>query len=46
MAYTNNAAEYFCEGGATNDEIDDLFFFCSTFNSLSAASHWQWHREL
>ena len=31
MAYTTKAAEHFCGGGATNEEIDHLFDFCSTF---------------
>ena len=31
MAYTTKAAEYLCGVGATNDEIDDFFYFGSTF---------------
>ena len=31
MAYTTKVAEYFRDGGATNDEMDDLFHFCRTF---------------
>ena len=31
MAYTTKAAEYLRGGGATNNETDDFFYFCSTF---------------
>ena len=31
MAYTTKTAESLSGGGATNDKIDDFFYFCSTF---------------
>ena len=31
MAYTTKVAEYLRDGGAINDEMDDLFYFCRTF---------------
>ena len=31
MAYTTKVAEYLRGGGATNDKIDDFFYFCSIF---------------
>ena len=33
MANTTIATEYLREGGATNDKINDFFYFCSTFKS-------------
>ena len=31
MAYTTIAVDYLREGGATNDERDYFFHYCSTF---------------
>ena len=33
MANTTIATEHLREGGATNDKINDFFYFCSTFKS-------------
>ena len=39
MTYTTNAAEYLREGGATNEEIDYFFDFCSTFEKGGKKAH-------
>ena len=31
MVYTTKIAEYLYGCGATNNEIEDFFYFCSTF---------------
>ena len=43
MAHTTNAAEYFCGGSATNDEIDDFLIF-STMKYGGKKNRYEVHR--
>ena len=43
MAHTTNAAEYFCGGSATNDEIDDFLIF-STMKYGGKKTRYEVHR--
>ena len=46
MAYTTKVAEYLHDGGATNDEMDDLIYFCRTFKDGEKKTHYKVHRLL
>ena len=44
MTYTTKPAEYLRGGGATNDEIDDFFYFCSTFRDGGKKARYEVYR--
>ena len=46
MANTTIATEYLREAGATNDKINNFFYFCSTFKSGGKKAFYEVYRLL